>query len=98
MIHNFDPYEALQQLGNNQKQLDENSRNIVVVVNNLQQIIQDHERRLDLNQATINQILASLQNQQKLVLALLDKINELSAVNSAKGHNLNDQTSSSTQG
>jgi hypothetical protein len=53
---------------------------------------------LDLNQATINQILASLQNQQKLVLALLDKINELSAVNSAKGHNLNDQTSSSTQG
>lgn len=98
MIHNFDPYAALEQLGTNQKQLDENTRNVVVVVNNLQKVMQDHETRLDLNQATINQILNSLQNQQKLVLSLLDKVNQLYAVNSAKGPDLNDQTSNSAKG
>ena len=81
MIHNFDPYEALQQMAENQKQLDSNQKNMVVVINNLQQIFHDHERRLDLNQASINQILASLQHQQKLIMMLLDKFNEQQAVN-----------------
>lgn len=94
MIHNFDPYDAMQQLANNQRQLDDNHKNIVVVVNNLQQAFHDHERRLDLNQASINQILASLQNQQKLILALFDKLTELQAVNIPKDAN-NDQTSNS---
>jgi len=81
MIHNFDPYEALQQMAENQKQLDSNQKNMVVVINNLQQIYHDHERRLDLNQGSINQILASLQHQQKLIMMLLDKFNEQQAVN-----------------
>ncbi len=95
MIHNFDPYDAMQQLVNNQRQLDDNQKNMVVVLNNVQQAFHDHERRLDLNQASINQILSSLQNQQKLIMMLLDKFTELQAVNTAKDSN-NDQTSSST--
>lgn len=94
MIHNFDPYDAMQQLANNQQQLDNNHKNVVLVVNNLQQAFHDHDRRLDLNQASINQILASLQNQQKLIMMLLDKFTELQAVNIPKDSN-NDQTSNS---
>lgn len=96
MIHNFDPYEAMQQLANNQQQLDQNQKNIVVVVNNLQKAIHDHETRLDLNQASINQILASLQNQQKLILGLLDMMREIQAVNTAKDPK-HDQTSNSAE-
>lgn len=84
MIHNFDPYDAMQSLANNQQQLDQNQKNIVVVVNNLQKSFNDHEHRLDLNQVTINQMLASLQNQQKLILGLLDMMREIQAVNNAK--------------
>lgn len=96
MIHNFDPYDAMQQLANNQQQLDQNQKNIVVVVNNLQKAIHDHETRLDLNQASINQILASLQNQQKLILGLLDMMREIQAVNTAKDPK-HDQTSNSAE-
>jgi len=89
--HNFDPWTMLEQLQVNQHQLDINQRNIVMAVNNLQAQTGDQDRRLDLNQASINQILASLQNQQKLIMMLLDKMVEISAVNSDnKGSDIND--------
>jgi len=94
--HNFDPWTMLEQIQVNQKQLDINMQNVIMMTNQHTKTVQDHEVRLDLNQVTINQILASLQNQQRLILTLLDKVNELHAVNSAKGHDLNDQTSSNT--
>jgi hypothetical protein len=81
MIHDFDPWQSLENLHVNQQQLDSNQKQIVLAVNNWQKTLQDHENRLDLNQVTINQMLASLQNQQKLILTLLDKFNELQAVN-----------------
>jgi hypothetical protein len=81
MIHDFDPWQSLENLHVNQQQLDSNQKQIVLAVNNWQKTLQDHENRLDLNQVTINQMLASLQNQQKLILTLLDKFNELHAVN-----------------
>lgn len=93
-MHDFDPWAVLEQLGTNQKQLDSNQQNIVAVVNNVQKLMFDHDRRLDLNQASINQILASLQNQQKLVMMLLDKMTELQAVNIPKESD-NDQASNS---
>lgn len=89
--HNFDPWTMLEQLQVNQQQLDINQRNIVMALNNLTASVGDHDRRLDLNQTSINQILSSLQNQQKLIMMLLDKMVELQSVNSDnKGSNLND--------
>lgn len=97
MIHDFDPYEAMQQLANNQKQLDLNMKSVVMMTNQHTNSLQDHEQRLDLNQQTINQILASLQNQQKLIMALFDQLTQSQAVNNSKDSN-NDQTSSGSQG
>jgi hypothetical protein len=81
MIHDFDPWQSLENLHVNQQKLDSNQKQIVLAVNNWQKTLHDHETRLDLNQQTIDQILASLQNQQKLIMMLLDKFNELHAVN-----------------
>jgi hypothetical protein len=83
--HNFDPWTMLEQMQVNQKQLDINVQNVVRATNNNTNVIQDHDRRLDLNQQTINQILASLQNQQKLLLSLFDEFGKLHAVNNEQG-------------
>ena len=98
MDHHFDPWAVLEQLQINQKQLDLNMQSVVMMTNQHTKTLQDHEQRLDLNQQTINQILASLQNQQKLLMAVFDQLVQVQAVNSAKGPDLNDQTSdNSTQ-
>lgn len=95
MNHNFDPLALLEQVQSNQLQLDSNQKQIVLAVNQWQKTLHDHETRLDLNQATINQMLASLQNQQKLIMGLLDMVNELGRVNNNKGNESHDQTGNS---
>jgi UDP-N-acetylglucosamine transferase subunit ALG13 len=81
MMHNFDPYTAMEQLANNQTQLDNNQKNIVVAVNQVQQVLNDHDSRLALNLGTINQILVSLQNQQKLLMTMFDQLQKVQQVN-----------------
>lgn len=85
MIPKYDPMEILEQLQVNQAMLDGNQKQIVLAVNNWQATVQDHETRLDLNQQTINQILASLQNQQKLIMGMFDMLSQVQAVNNTKG-------------
>ena len=80
-MHNFDPYTAMEQLANNQTQLDNNQKNIVVAVNQVQQVLNDHDSRLALNLGTINQILVSLQNQQKLLMTMFDQLQKVQQVN-----------------
>jgi hypothetical protein len=82
---NFDPLSIMEQLQANQHQLDLNMQNVIMVANQHTKNIHDHETRLDLNQQTINQVLTSLQNQQTLLMAVFDKLQQLEAVNSAKG-------------
>ena len=83
--HNFDPYQMMEQIQVNQKQLDINFQNVVRATNNNTNVLQDHETRLDLNQQTINQILASLQNQQQLLMSLFEEFGKLHAVNKEQG-------------
>jgi hypothetical protein len=94
---NFDPLAALQQLNLNQQQLDNNQQQIILAMNTWQKTLQDHEKRLDLNQETINQMLNSMQNQYKLLVAMLDQVNAVSAVNNAKGNVIHDETSNSNK-
>lgn len=85
MDHNFDPYTMLEQIQVNQKQIDINMQHMVMATNQNTKTIQDHEQRLDLNQGTINSILSSLQNQQKLLMAVFDQLQKVQSVNNTKG-------------
>ena len=96
MIHDFDPYEAMQQLANNQQQLDNNQKHIVSALNSLQKQVNDHQQWLELNQTTINQVLNSLQNQYTMIMGILNSQLQSQAVNNTKDSN-NDQTSDSNQ-
>lgn len=82
---NFDPLAVLEQVQANQVQLDNNQKQIVLAINTWQQTLQDHEQRLNLNQETINHILTSLQNQQKLLMSLFEQLNQQQSVNNLKG-------------
>jgi hypothetical protein len=82
---NFDPLAMMQQMQLNQQQLDSNQKQIVLAINNWQQTMNDHEQRLNLNQETINQILSSLQNQQKLVMSMFEELVKVQAVNNEQG-------------
>lgn len=86
----FDPLAALEQLNVNQQ-------NMAMAINNQISLVQDHHERLELNQQTINQILSSLQNQQKLIMTVFDEIVKIKQVNISKD-TVNDQTSDSNQG
>ena len=93
----FDPYDAIQQLSLNQQQLDINIKNAVHVINDNQLALKNHQDRIDLNQATINQMLESMQNQYKLIMCVYDEVMKLQAVNNNKGNGANDQTSNNNQ-
>jgi hypothetical protein len=82
MIHDFDPWQSLENLHVNQQKLDSNQKQIVLAVNNWQKTLHDHETRLDLNQQSINSILVSLNNQQTLLMAVFDELKKLQGVNS----------------
>ena len=82
---NFDPLAMMQQMQLNQQQLDSNQKQIVLAINNWQQTMTDHEQRLNLNQETINQILSSLQNQQKLIMSVFEELVKVQAVNNEQG-------------
>jgi hypothetical protein len=82
---NFDPLAMMQQMQLNQQQLDSNQKQIVLAINNWQQTMNDHEQRLNLNQETINQILSSLQNQQKLIMSVFEELVKVQAVNNEQG-------------
>ena len=97
MIHNFDPYDAMQQLATNQKQLDENQKHIVTALNQMQKNVQDHQQWLELNQITLNQVLSSLQNQYTMIMGILNSQVQDQAVNNNKGNGADDQTSNSNQ-
>ena len=93
----FDPLHALEQLHLNQQQLDINLQNAVRVINDNQLTLKNHQDRLDLNQATINQMLESLQNQYKLIMCVYEEVIKLHAVNNDKGNGANDQTSNNNE-
>jgi hypothetical protein len=94
----FDPLHALEQLNLNQQQLDINLQNIVRATNDNLKSIKNHQDRLDLNQTTINQMLESMQNQYKLIMAVFEEVTKLQAVNNNnKGNGLNDETSNNNQ-
>lgn len=98
MIHDFDPYAAMQQLADNQNHLDHNQKQIVLAVNQLQKTVNDHQQWLELNQTTLNQILNSLQNQYNIIMGMLNNQVQGSAVNNDnKGNGSHDQTSDSNQ-
>jgi adenylate kinase family enzyme len=85
MEHNFDPYALLEQIQVNQKQLDINFHGVVNSHNHMNKRLTDVESRSDLNQQTINNVLDSLQNQQKLLMALFEELGKLQAVNKEQG-------------